>query len=272
MGTSQMLLLEEPRVQFNKGPVRARVLNDLSAEEKERYKLDHSCNLIILLRGESQLYDDFEHFYQSNGESIQDSMFEKESNSCSVCIAPLLKAKHEFQKHKIQAVSNTSSRSINPQQLGGKVDKFVVVHVVHGRLHAIIKERLISEKHAGNGVSGRNVKELRIRGGMINPWSKTKPIQVLQLYRTRAPYTVNVQRPKRLQDSDYFKGQDTYTNASPERYDLALNVDIIFEADDVMHSTLMFDEGPTSQTMVHGQISHSEDPIFDEAGAIIRLE
>ncbi|GJS29012.1 hypothetical protein Tco_0489632 [Tanacetum coccineum] len=92
--------------QFNKGPVRARVLNDLSAEEKERYKADIRATNILLqgipkdiyslinhytdakdiwenvkmiLEGseltkddrESQLYDEFEHFCQNKGETIQ---------------------------------------------------------------------------------------------------------------------------------------------------------------------------------------------------------
>ncbi|GJT57921.1 hypothetical protein Tco_0992975 [Tanacetum coccineum] len=88
------------------GPVRARVLNDLSAEEKERYKADIRATNILLqgipkdiyslinhytdattywenvkmiLEGseltkddrESQLYDEFEHFRQNKGETIQ---------------------------------------------------------------------------------------------------------------------------------------------------------------------------------------------------------
>ncbi|GJX05909.1 retrovirus-related pol polyprotein from transposon TNT 1-94 [Tanacetum coccineum] len=87
-------------------PVRARVLNDLSAEEKERYKaniratnillqgipkdiyslINHYTdakdiweNVKMILEGyeltkddrESQLYDEFEHFYQIKGETIQ---------------------------------------------------------------------------------------------------------------------------------------------------------------------------------------------------------
>ncbi|GJZ36943.1 hypothetical protein Tco_0583134 [Tanacetum coccineum] len=87
------------------GPVRARVLNDLSAEEKERYKADIRATNILLqgipkdiyslinhytdakdiwdnvkmiLEGseltkddrESQLYDEFEHFRQIKGETI----------------------------------------------------------------------------------------------------------------------------------------------------------------------------------------------------------
>ncbi|GKC66155.1 retrovirus-related pol polyprotein from transposon TNT 1-94 [Tanacetum coccineum] len=89
-----------------KGPVRARVLNDLSAEEKKRYKADiHATNILLqgipkdiyslinhytdskdiwenvkmILEGyeltkddrESQLYDEFEHFRQIKGETIQ---------------------------------------------------------------------------------------------------------------------------------------------------------------------------------------------------------
>ncbi|GJV47196.1 hypothetical protein Tco_1437408 [Tanacetum coccineum] len=90
---------------FQQGPVRARVLNDLSAEEKERYKADIRATNILLqgipkdiyslinhytdakdiwdnvkmiLEGseltkddrESQLYDEFEHFRQIKGETI----------------------------------------------------------------------------------------------------------------------------------------------------------------------------------------------------------
>ncbi|GKC42308.1 hypothetical protein Tco_1060030 [Tanacetum coccineum] len=57
--------------------VRARVLNDLSAEEKERYKADIRATNILLQGSEltkddreSQLYDEFEHFRQIKGETI----------------------------------------------------------------------------------------------------------------------------------------------------------------------------------------------------------
>ncbi|GKF95668.1 hypothetical protein Tco_0288403, partial [Tanacetum coccineum] len=80
------------------GPVRARVLNDLSAEEKERYKaairatnillqgipkdiyslINHYTDAKDIWEGseltkddrESQLYDEFEHFRQIKGETI----------------------------------------------------------------------------------------------------------------------------------------------------------------------------------------------------------
>ncbi|GJZ78825.1 putative reverse transcriptase domain-containing protein, partial [Tanacetum coccineum] len=63
---------------INKGPVRARVLNDLSAEEKERYKANIRATNILLQGSkltkddrESQLYNEFEHFRQIKGETIQ---------------------------------------------------------------------------------------------------------------------------------------------------------------------------------------------------------
>ncbi|GJR36191.1 retrovirus-related pol polyprotein from transposon TNT 1-94 [Tanacetum coccineum] len=64
--------------EVQQGPVRARVLKDLSAEEKERYKADIRATNILLQGSEltkddreSQLYDEFEHFCQIKGETIQ---------------------------------------------------------------------------------------------------------------------------------------------------------------------------------------------------------
>ncbi|GJX01010.1 uncharacterized mitochondrial protein-like protein [Tanacetum coccineum] len=100
-------------------------------------------------------------------------------------------------------------------------------------------------------------------------------------------------RPKRLQDSDYFKDKmllmqaqesgavldeeqsfflvreqvtnvDDDVDDSPEN-DLALNVDHIFEADECDAFDSDVDEGPTSQTMFMANLT-SEDPIYDEAG------
>ncbi|GJZ34216.1 hypothetical protein Tco_0579652 [Tanacetum coccineum] len=105
MGTVSDVIAAETEGAFQQGPVRARVLNDLSAEEKERYKADIRATNILLqgipkdiyslinhytdakdiwdnvkmiLEGseltkddrESQLYDEFEHFRQIKGETI----------------------------------------------------------------------------------------------------------------------------------------------------------------------------------------------------------
>ncbi|GJX89045.1 retrovirus-related pol polyprotein from transposon TNT 1-94 [Tanacetum coccineum] len=100
-------------------------------------------------------------------------------------------------------------------------------------------------------------------------------------------------RPKRLQDSDYFKDKmllmqaqesgavldeeqslflageqvtniDDDVDDSPEN-DLALNVDHVFEADECDAFDSDVDEGPTSQTMFMANLTF-EDPIYDEAG------
>ncbi|GJU68833.1 hypothetical protein Tco_1255092 [Tanacetum coccineum] len=100
-------------------------------------------------------------------------------------------------------------------------------------------------------------------------------------------------RPKRLQDSDYFKDKmllmqaqesgavldeeqslflagEQVTNVDDDvddstENDLALNVDHIFEADECDAFDSDVDEGPTSQTMFMANLT-SEDPIYDEAG------
>ncbi|GJT38014.1 retrovirus-related pol polyprotein from transposon TNT 1-94 [Tanacetum coccineum] len=100
-------------------------------------------------------------------------------------------------------------------------------------------------------------------------------------------------RPKRLQDSNYFKDKmllmqaqengavldeeqslflagEQVTNVDDDvddstENDLALNVDHIFEADECDAFDSDVDEGPTSQTMFMASLT-SEDPIYDEAG------
>ncbi|GJX24359.1 hypothetical protein Tco_0228804 [Tanacetum coccineum] len=78
MGTVSDVIAGGTEGAVQQGPVRARVLNDLSAEEKERYKADIRATNILLQGSEltkddreSQLYDEFEHFCQNKGETIQ---------------------------------------------------------------------------------------------------------------------------------------------------------------------------------------------------------
>ncbi|GKF62625.1 hypothetical protein Tco_0182679 [Tanacetum coccineum] len=81
MGTVLDVIAGGTEGAVQQGLVHARVLNDLSAEEKERYKADIHIweNVKMILEGseltkddwESQLYDEFEHFRQTKGETIQ---------------------------------------------------------------------------------------------------------------------------------------------------------------------------------------------------------
>ncbi|GJU98691.1 retrovirus-related pol polyprotein from transposon TNT 1-94 [Tanacetum coccineum] len=137
---------------------------------------------------------------------------------------------------------------------------------------------------AGN-VGGQN------RGGIINP-GPAKPIKCYNC-NGLGHIARECPRPKRLQDSDYFKDKmllmqaqengavldeeqslflageqiinfDEDVDNSPEN-DLALNMDHIFEADECDAFDSDVDEGPTTQTMFMTNLT-SEDRIYDEAG------
>ncbi|GJR21628.1 retrovirus-related pol polyprotein from transposon TNT 1-94 [Tanacetum coccineum] len=169
-------------------------------------------------------------------------------------------------------------------------DGKVVVQDVRGRYNATNQGRPFQRNNArGNGVAG-NVGGQN-RGGMINP-GQAKPIKCYNC-NGLGHIARECPRPKRLQDSDYFKDKmllmqaqesgavldeeqslflageqvtnvDDDVDDSPEN-DLALNVDHIFEADECDAFDSDVDEGPTSQTMFMANLT-SEDPIYDEAG------
>ncbi|GJZ17584.1 retrovirus-related pol polyprotein from transposon TNT 1-94 [Tanacetum coccineum] len=158
-----------------------------------------------------------------------------------------------------------------------KIQCKVVVQDIRGRYNATNQ--------------GRPFQRNPNRGGMINP-GQVKPIKCYNC-NGLGHIARECPRPKRLQDSGYFKDKmllmqaqengavldeeqslflagEQVTNVDDDvddstENDLALNVDHIFEADECDAFDSDVDEGPTSQTMFMASLT-SEDPIYDEAG------
>ncbi|GJT01267.1 hypothetical protein Tco_0822436 [Tanacetum coccineum] len=199
-----------------------------------------------------------DNFQMDSGSSSTENLIESLSNSLALLT--------QSYKSHLPQTNNQLRASSNARNKAMVQDGKVVVQDVRGRYNANNQGRPFQRNNArGNGVAG-NV------GGHI---------------ARKCP------RPKRLQDSDYFKDKmllmqaqesgevldeeqslfltgeqvtnvDDDVDDSPEN-DLALNVDHVFEADECDAFDSDVDEGPTTQTMFMTNFT-SEDPIYDEAG------
>ncbi|GKA91244.1 hypothetical protein Tco_0813114 [Tanacetum coccineum] len=132
---------------FQQGLVRARVLNDLSAEEKERYKADISATNILLQGIPKDIYSLINHYTDANVGRLS------------------------------SAVSNYSSKP-----------KDISVETSTGS-EVLQTENLIDSL-------GQN------RGSSINPGQRKPSVYN---YNRLGHIVRECPRPKRLQDSDYFK-------------------------------------------------------------------
>ncbi|GJY44648.1 hypothetical protein Tco_0432861 [Tanacetum coccineum] len=289
MGKFRETLTEGEEGALHLGPEQDRVFVDLSPEEKDRFKADIQGSELTKDDRESQVYDEFEHFYQNKGETIHDYYVRFTKLINNMRNIKMTMHKMELNSEFVNKMLPEWGRFMTTVKLNrglkeSNYDQLVIVQNVQGR------QNKGQGNYARGSVAARN-------GGVQNRVGNANPGQPRQIkcynYNGRRHIARKCTQPKRPQNSEYFKdkmllmqAQESgavfdeeqllfiaggQTNTFDDDVDeepvqvLALNEDNILQANQCDAFDYDVDEAPTAQTMFMANLS-SADPIYDEAG------
>ncbi|GJS10002.1 hypothetical protein Tco_0366798 [Tanacetum coccineum] len=291
MGTVSDVIAGGTEGAVQQGPVRARVLNDLSAEEKERYKADIRATN-ILLQGETiqgyyvrftKLINDMRNIkmtmprMQLNSKFVNNMLPEWSRFITEVKLNRGLKESNFDQlyaylkQHEVHANENRimMERFIQPNNDPLALEQSLVqdggscVQDVRGRYNATNQGRPFQRNNArGNGVAEMDIDHVNVhaKADQDSDYFKDKML----LMQAQESGAVLDEEQSLFLAGEQVTNVDNDVDDSPEN-DLALNVDHVFEADECDAFDSDVDEGPITQTMFMANLT-SEDPIYDEAG------
>ncbi|GJZ52655.1 hypothetical protein Tco_0607170 [Tanacetum coccineum] len=259
------------------GPVRARVLNDLSAEEKERYKADIRATNILLQGSEltkddreSQLYDEFEHFCQIKGETIQgyyesnfDQLYaylkqhEVHANENRTMMERFLQPTNDplalVSNASVQQYPTQSSKSPQSSNEPSPADDFQLdsgTSSTENLIESLSNSlALLTQSGCGSRCRGRLQYEPIRKNHFQRNNARGNVVAGILGVQNRGG--INLANSD-IQDSD--SSRTDATNESPEMVQYWMEETVVVSG-----------RGPTTQTMFMVNLT-SEDPIYDEVG------